>query len=728
MNPELTKMEDITYEPISCIKLTYNYLVAGTYSGHIYLMDIYAKEITADDVFRPEWTNWKKDNYDIVNMENTDNNNNIVNFISSFNQQSNSSSGKSTKPDIIEDYSIPCNILTIRGREFAFEELIDWVNTPSSIKLNRIYSLDINAIPILPDQFSTDDLVTTVNAEELAEEKLNDETLDTLEKMNTNENNSTDNDKVNDKNTANDRRRKSKSIYNIDALNEGLEESTGEANNKSNNNNNGIINNNDYLKTKEEAKIENDNKNKNIKFPNENSNNNLEENSKTVGLDNVNNLSMMDMEDFQNVPGLSNPQLYQSNEFLQEEDDISVFERQFSFNSNSLFSKETSLEDIISPSVVPKKKDLTNISEKSMKSSLPLPKSIIDSRKSGNNDKRQSKRSLLTKKSLCVNNKSYSSNNSNNNKNTLRTGKYVSNKKKNKSKVNEKLSLDNYIYDNVNKLDETINTVSNNPLSESNTSINNNKNTEGDHSNDDTSNKSVNDANSKSTKNNSKIEKYLKERYSNESKNNLDSKKTSNNNNNNNRRFKFDNGAAKWILGVQVDSWRLIAGGCEGKSIFWNHKIGVSLFEINKDTTNIETIPSMNAKRKRRKNQKIKYNLSNNNSKSSSTDNNPQNSISENGNNSRSSTNKNNNDDSNNSEQDYEFSNNNKNKNNNSEESENSNDKSNNKKVMNTDKIHSFVYKPGKDQPITDVIFNDKYIIISDIKGKLRIWEVHEFV
>jgi len=45
---------------------------------------------------------------------------------------------------------------------------------------------------------------------------------------------------------------------------------------------------------------------------------------------------------------------------------------------------------------------------------------------------------------------------------------------------------------------------------------------------------------------------------------------------------------------------------------------------------------------------------------------------------------------------------------------------------MNAGKLHS-LYTSGEYQPITDVIFNDRFIILSDIKGRLRIWEVHDF-
>eukprot|EP00833_Pecoramyces_ruminatium_P008311 jgi/Orpsp1_1/1182343/evm.model.c7180000080906.1 len=322
---------------------------------------------------------------------------------------------------------------------------------------------------------------------------------------------------------------------------------------------------------------------------------------------------MIDMADFQFSQSLSNSQLFQSNDYLEDEDDISVFEKQFSLNSNSLFSKENSLEDIIKPSMIPRKISIDN-NDKSIRFSTPKPKSKVDSKKISSNSKK-----TLQKKEQIIN------------KNNLHTGKYTTNKKKRTSKINEKVSLDSYIFESIEKSDEITNTTNNNQINESNTTINSNSNNSNNIENDGTLNNKENSTQSKSiaeltlsNKNTSKIEKYLKERYSNNGKgttenskksiNNNNSNKNSNNNGNNGnnaRRFKLDNGAAKWILGVQVDAWRLIAGGCEGRSIFWNHKIANPIFEITKDTTNIVTIPALHAKKRKRRNQKSKYHSTN---------------------------------------------------------------------------------------------------------------------
>ncbi|OUM58802.1 hypothetical protein PIROE2DRAFT_15855 [Piromyces sp. E2] len=618
MCPELTKIEEISYEPISCIKLTYNYLVAGTYSGHIYLIDIYAKEITADDIFRPEWTNWKKKNLDIVEAEE---NGNIINFIPTFNQGLNSSNQNKTKPNLIDDFTVPCNILTIRGREFAYEELIDWVNTPTNIKLNKIYNLDVNAIPIVPE-YSYEDL-------QLMENNI------VKQKEFGNGKNPNDASKTNDGNENNN---------NVD---------------------------NDAFKNTNNNK--NDDDNNNIEGKNDTINENL-------SLDKKNDLSMMDMSDFLTNQSLSNNHLNQS--FDSKDDDISAFERQISMNCDYLYSKETINEESEKPSMIPKR----SINEKTLKITTNSNKQKIETIKHSINEKTNIPKKATSVKKVSPNNEKP--------KYTLKS---IKNKKKRSSKTNEKMSIDNYIYDDGNQKDIDENTNNEKVITESNNDI---KSIENENENDPTKlEKSNEDDNSKNT---SKIEKYLKERYSNNGKNTLDMTKKGNNINN--RRFKLEVSSARWILGVQVDAWRLIAGGCEGRSIFWNHKIGTPIFEINKDTTNIITIPTLHAKKRKRK-QKSKYNKSSTNENHSTII----------GNTSNNENNENNTYDNNG-------------------DIEESNDTNNNeqvtseKNVIDADKIHSFVYVPGKDQPITDVIFNERFLIISDIKGKLRIWEVHDFV
>jgi len=652
MCPELTKIEDISYEPISCIKMTYNYLVAGTYSGHIYLIDIYAKEITADDIFRPEWTNWKKKNLDIVNVE-SDESNNFVNYINTFNPQTTFSN--KTKSNIIDDYVVPHNVLTIRGREFAYEELMDWVNTPANIKLNKIYNLDINAIPIMPEY----------NEEE--------------ELLNRNNNNS-------------------------DSLN------NDDQNNIKVNNVNKETNPNEKEPTKTDNNDDN-NENKTSGENNQEDNDNTDDNSKDNNemLNKANNLSMMDMSDFQIHSSNSN-NLLSSNFDLKDDEDISAFERQISMNCDALYSKNNSMEDIEKPSKIPRKTSaFFNVINK--------PKTE-DSMKYLSSDTKIPKKPLSTKKSIPINGRK---------KSNIRNSKNSSpkNKKKHSPKTNEKLNLDNFIFNEVeddqktsnenvnNNNDENI-TENNNDNKTSNNNISNNNDNNPDDNKNVSSEEKLNDTTESQSnitaKSNSKIEKYLNERYSNRKEPTLDIKKT---NVNNGRRFKLEQSAARWILGVQVDAWRLVAGGCEGRSIFWNHKIGTPIFEINKETTNIITIPSLHAKKRKRK-VKGKYQKTNTIENHTNNTRVISNSTRNNGNDSNNNIN-------NNNENNYE---NNINENNEEFNEQNDNDRN----VIDADKIHSFVYTPGKDQPITDVIFNERFLIISDIKGKLRVWEVEDFV
>ena len=632
MCPELTKVEEILYEPISCIKLTYNYLVAGTYSGHIYLIDIYAKEITADDVFRPEWTNWKKKNLDVVEAEE---NGNIINFITSFNQQvTNQQNQSKTKPSIIDDFSVPCNILTIRGREFAYEELIDWVNTPTNLKLNKIYNLDVNAIPISPE-YSYEDLKSMEN------------TIEKQKEMNNNQNYQ---DEPNSSDNAN-------SIINY--------VKNGDNPNKNSSSNNNINDENIYNK---------------LQY------NDGNPTTEEVSLDKKKNLSMMDMSDFMNHQSLSNSHLNQS--YYSKDDDISAFERQISMNCDYFFSKESINEDSEKPSMIPKRTTNDKLLKSTSNTTRPRLESISHSINEKTNIPKRASISIPSKKTIS------------NNEKLKPTSKKS---RKRRSKANEKISLDNYIYTDIddNQKNSNENMTTDKTVTESTNEIKNDEN-EKEPTKLEKSNENINSPNAENNKSTSKIEKYLKERYSNNDKNNEIPKKPTIINN---RRFKLEVSSAKWILGVQVDAWRLIAGGCEGRSIFWNHKIGTPIFEINKDTTNIVTIPTIHAKKRKRK-QKSKYNKSNDNHTTIIGGNN----------------------DNNNNQ----TSNNNENNENNGDNIDDINETNDivipEKSVIDPEKIHSFVYVPGKDQPITDVIFNERFLIISDIKGKLRIWEVHDFV
>ncbi|ORX53303.1 WD40 repeat-like protein [Piromyces finnis] len=642
MCPELTKVEEILYEPISCIKLTYNYLVAGTYSGHIYLIDIFAKEITADDIFRPEWTNWKKKNLEIVEAEEKGN---IINFISTFTQQGmNLSNQSKTKPNIIDDFSIPCNILTIRGREFAYEELIEWVNTPANMKLNKIYNLDVNAIPILPE-YSLEDLETMKDNTEKVNDDKNNQKLNEKSNVSNNENT---NDSSNSNSDSNINKNKENLIKGGDSIIEG-----------------------------HNAKQQND----------------MEGLSPlgNISMNKTNNLSMMDMSDFMNNPFFSNGTLNQNLD--SKSDDISMFEKQISASCEYLLSKENISEEVEKPSMIPRR----------IQNDKPLKASSSSNKQKTNGSKKET----VIKKSSPISDKqkTYSKN---------------SKKRKNRSnKTSEKISFDNYIFNEVDNIEKGLNENVSNEKETIETTTDEAKKIENEDENERTKIENqkgnTNPLNTEAN-NTSKIEKYLKERYSSNGRKTEVAKKASNTNT---RRFKLEVSSARWILGVQIDAWRLIAGGCEGRSIFWNHKTGLPIFEINKSTTDIITIPELHAKARKKK-QKTKYHKSTIENHTTMI------------------TNKNDNNNANNTYTNSSNSNNISGSSNineaNGEDNGEFNETNNNettiseKSMIDPEKIHSFVYIPGKSQPITDVIFNDRFLIISDIKGKLRIWEVHDFV